>query len=131
MAAVLSRPCSFAGRLPCSDTELLVHLLATSLYARYGSKFDWNSADAKYKRRTSASSFESNLPLPRYRQVVISMIPKKEHKKRTEEEWVDSIRTEYEAAKKEGKYAAQSDAVVSCLKLATNVLPPPTSSFIT
>lgn len=55
------------------------------------------------------------------RQKIMAMIAKLEKNKRTEDEWVDSIRTEYEAAKKEAKFPSQREAILACLQLASSV----------
>lgn len=51
----------------------------------------------------------------------MAKIPKNELNKRTEDEWIDAIRTEYEAAKAEAKFPGDKQAILACLRLAASV----------
>ncbi|ELR24836.1 myosin head (motor domain) domain containing protein [Acanthamoeba castellanii str. Neff] len=89
------------GQVPCSDTELLVQMLALSIHAEHGEDFDWG--------------------VPNIKQLVMGMIPAHEHSKRTEDEWVEAIKTEYVECAKKAKFNSKPEAMAACLRLATNL----------
>jgi hypothetical protein len=50
----------------------------------------------------------------------MEMVPAREHSKRTEDEWIDAIKTEYVECTKETKLT-KPEAMAAFLRLATNV----------
>jgi len=51
----------------------------------------------------------------------MGMVPAHEHSKRTEDEWVEAIKTEYVECAKKTKFNSKAEAMAACLRLATNV----------
>ncbi len=53
--------------------------------------------------------------------MVMGIVPAHEHSKRTEDEWVEAIKTEYVECAKKTKFNSKAEAMAACLRLATNV----------
>jgi hypothetical protein len=51
----------------------------------------------------------------------MGIVPAHEHSKRTEDEWVEAIKTEYGECAKKTKFTSKAEAMAACLRLATNV----------